>query len=428
MSVPAVYAINVQLIIASKTQSRVLEKKMPIIMILLIFNLLTATAFAAPVQPPLLLESVSQQVSEVFASLDKTMQQAAAELGKTGLKGDAARQTLARICKGYSATVDCCSVDLKGRMLTVEPASYRSFEGKDISGQKQVVKVLGSRKPVLSQVFRSVEGYDAVDLEYPVFTPAGEFIGSVSILLKPEKILGEIIKPLLKGLPGAVWSMDTEGRILYDADSRQIGLNLFTAELYRPYTSLITLGRQVAKTEQGSGSYLFTEQISGRVVNKQAFWKTVSLYDANWRLVLIHQESGNQAALPVVTKSVEDGLKSMAAEKNLQMAFASGNKSLLLKEFQYFYEKNPGIYSVQWVDAKGISRFGYPLENSLADYDFHSNKAPSDGETLAILKKREPSGLEAPLFEERSGIFRFQPVFNGSQYLGMIYSITLKQK
>lgn len=59
-------------------------------------------------------------------------------------------------------------------------------------------------------MFRSVEGYDAVDAEYPVFNPEGKFIGSVSVLFKPEKLLGDIVKPLVKGLPLDIWAMKKE--------------------------------------------------------------------------------------------------------------------------------------------------------------------------------------------------------------------------
>lgn len=52
-----------------------------------------------------------------------------------------------------------------GRQTTIEPAGYRSFEGKDISDQEKVKRILKRHKPVLSEVFRSVEGYDAVDAE-----------------------------------------------------------------------------------------------------------------------------------------------------------------------------------------------------------------------------------------------------------------------
>ncbi len=396
--------------------------------LLFVCLLLSTPCLASTDQQPLVLAAVTKQVSETFAHLDTALQQAARELGTTGLQGDAARQVLLQTCRRFSAAVDCSTVDAAGRMLTVEPAPYRRFEGKDISGQHQVRQLQKSRRPVFSTVFRSVEGFDAVDLEYPVFNPAGELIGSVSILIKPEKLLGEIISPLAAGLPVAVWAMEPGGRILYDVDSGQVGLNLFSAPLYRPYTSLLRLGRQIAKAPQDSGSYRFKNK-TGQLVVKQAFWQTVSLYGTAWRLVGIHQEPAAgtvKVGLPVGrTVSVQEGLQRLAGQAGLQKALETGDKKMVSKHLQQFYEQMPGIYAVQWVDADGVNRFGYPAENSLTNYDFHADQAPSDKQTLEILKYRKPSGMTAPLFEERSGTFRFQPVFSNGSYLGMLYTITL---
>lgn len=385
-------------------------------------------AVAAAPEQPLVLEAVRQQVATAFAELDGRLKGAANELGKTGLAGEGARRVLAETCGAFSYAIDCSTVDDNGRMTTVEPARYRRFEGKDISGQEQVKRVQKERKPVLSAVFRAVEGYDAVDMEYPVFAPDGTFSGSVSLLFKPENFLGNIIKPVVTGLPTGIWVMETGGRILYDVDPAQIGLNLLTSKLYQPYSPLVRLGSRIVAAEKGNGSYRFKKSGAGLVVNKQAYWDSVQLYGTAWRLVAIHPEpdaQGAQTGLPGVPGQLEHSLEKLVARPGMQAALATGGKSAAMKELKSFYDDTPGIYSVQWVDAQGINRFGYPAENSLENYDFHSDKAPSDKETVAIVNAGKPAAMEAPLFEERNGVFRFQPVFRYGRYLGMLYTITL---
>ncbi len=65
--------------------------------------------------------------------------------------------------------------------------------------------------PVLSIVFRAVEGFPAVDAEYPVVSPDGQRIGSVSILFHPERLLGSIIAPTVQGMPVDIWVVEKEG-------------------------------------------------------------------------------------------------------------------------------------------------------------------------------------------------------------------------
>jgi hypothetical protein len=177
---------------------------------------------------------------------------------------------------------------LQGKMVTLEPAPFRQFEGKDISSQEQVKRILKTGKPVLSHVFRAVEGFPAVDAEYPVVTPAGQRLGSVSILFQPEKFLSKIIVPLVQDTPVDIWVMEKGGVILYDSDTLQIGLNIFNSRLYKPYTGLIRLGRRIAAMPEGNGVYKFRSSYSKKIVKKNAFWRTVSLYGAQWRLVAIH--------------------------------------------------------------------------------------------------------------------------------------------
>jgi hypothetical protein len=247
--------------------------------------LLTVSVARGANHPPTL-EEARQQVSSEFARLDAGLKRAAGQLGTTGLTGNEARRVLRDACTEFDYAVDCCTIDSRGTMTTVEPPQYRHFEGKDISGQSQVKRMLRTRKPVLSSVFRAVEGYEAVDVEYPVFNPDGTFIGSVSILFKPEKFLADIVTPLVKGGPVDIWAMEKGGRILYDADSTQVGLNLFSAELYRPYRQLVILGKKMAVTTRGEGSYRFRRGgTNGQEVLKKAYWQSVSLYGTSWRLI-----------------------------------------------------------------------------------------------------------------------------------------------
>ncbi|MBP7764189.1 MAG: cache domain-containing protein [Syntrophaceae bacterium] len=201
-----------------------------------------SAAFAATNPPPLLGEA-AQNLSAELNRLDDGLGRAAKKLGKAGLTGPEAREALSALCSKFSYAVDCAAVDLQGTMVTLEPAPFRRFEGKNIAGQEQVKRILKTGQPVLSGVFRAVEGFPAIDAEYPVAKPDGKRLGSVSLLFKPEKLLGGVLDGLFAGTPVNIWVMDKQGMILYDVDKSQIGLNLFSDPLYRPYDSLLKLGR-----------------------------------------------------------------------------------------------------------------------------------------------------------------------------------------
>ena len=156
--------------------------------------------FAASNDLPILTE-IHQKINAEFSRLDSGLKDTALKLGAQGLTGDSARSSLSELCGKFTFAVDCSAVDPKGIMVTMEPAPYRHFEGTDISAQEQVRGVIAEHKPVMSSVFKAIEGFDAVDVEYPVFNSQREYMGSVSLFFKPETFFAEILPPLIKGIP-----------------------------------------------------------------------------------------------------------------------------------------------------------------------------------------------------------------------------------
>jgi hypothetical protein len=378
---------------------------------------------------PTALLTVQKKTAAEFGRLDSEMKQAAAALGTAGLVGDRARSILKGLCGKFSYAVDCTAIDPQGKMVTVEPAAFKFYEGKDISGQEQVAYVIANRKPVLSPVFQAVEGFTAVDIEYPIANAEGRFLGSVSLLFKPEKFLGDIVRPEIQGMPLDIWAMEKEGLILYDIDPRQNGLNLFTSRLYRPYTELIRLGRRISKMPEGSGSYWFLNGPEKKTVKKNAHWLSVSLHGTAWRLVVIHTEqdpSGKDAGTVDQKWGLEKKLEAFAKKDFLITALAGDNKSKAMKYLKEFFDHTPGIYSVQWVNDKGINRFGFPAKNSLSDYDYHLKRTPGDSEIIKFLAEKKQIIWEKTLMEGKTGVFTFSPVFKDKLYLGMVYVIRLK--
>ena len=208
---------------------------------------------AAGNQMPFILAELEKDITLRLDKMDADLSVAAKGLSKTGLRGPEARKILQELCLSVSYAVDCAAVDSSGRMITVEPQEYRKFEGADISKQEQVIRLHKSKKPVFSKVIRTVEGFEAVDIEYPVFSSEGGFMGSVSLLIRPETLLSGVATPLVQGLPLDVWAMQKDGRILYDPDEEEVGRMLFDDPIYKPFTQLLSLGMTISKEKSGSG-------------------------------------------------------------------------------------------------------------------------------------------------------------------------------
>lgn len=226
------------------------------------------------------------EITAVLQTLDSDLQRSAAQLSGRELQGAYARDLLQRLYRDHPYIIDCETVSRRGIMLAVEPPAHRNSEGADISKQAHMVKLLKTRKPVLSGSFRSVEGPDAVVIHHPVFAEKRRFAGSVAALFAPAYLLTGIIGPVASNLPVDIFLMQTDGLTIYDLDAQQIGRNVFKDPMYKPFPELVALARKVAAASEGSGNYRFHQFGGEAPVTKIAYWRTVSLHGASWRLVI----------------------------------------------------------------------------------------------------------------------------------------------
>jgi hypothetical protein len=255
--------------------------------------IISACSFIACALPPQgeaerVLQAVQKDIQAEMNSLDRDLESAAEKLSGLDLKSTQARSILAGLLPDRPYAVDACTINRSGEIVAIEPTAYHEFEGTDISQQEQVIRLYRTLKPVLSQNFRAVEGFEAADLEHPVFSSAKEITGSVSILFKPEILIGEIVAPSIQGTAFSIMLMQPDGRIIYETDSSQIGKNTFVDPLFQSFPQLLALGREVSAKSSGTGHYQFLNPESKQTVNKEAIWVTFSLHGAEWRIMLIH--------------------------------------------------------------------------------------------------------------------------------------------
>ena len=155
-----------------------------------------------------------------------------------------------------------------------------------------MVRLFKTHKPVLSGSFQSVEGPRAVVIHHPVFSKDRKFSGSVSALFAPEYLLSNMIGPIAAYMPVSIFLMQADGLFIYDVDSKQIGLNIFTDPLYKPFPELIALCRRMAGTREGSGVYHFYRKVGEAPITKAVEWRTVELHGTPWRLAVAFAKEG----------------------------------------------------------------------------------------------------------------------------------------
>jgi hypothetical protein len=248
-----------------------------------------------PVKTEKELQSATGNVQSIIQSkllnLNNAVSDAAKKIAKSGLQGDQTRDVLNTLCKKYPYLVDCSAADAYGKMVTVAPEAYRHYEGTDTANTDASKMFFASlaknKKPVLSNVFRAVEGIDAVVLICPVVTSEGEVMGSVSALFNPADLVAGTLAPAAGVRVLKINVVQTDGLVTYCSDGTDTGKNLLTDEKYKTFPGFIAASEKLVAQKTGTADYTYTDDVTGKNMNKTVYWTTVELDGAEWRLASI---------------------------------------------------------------------------------------------------------------------------------------------
>ncbi|HVN67043.1 MAG TPA: hypothetical protein VMT55_01620 [Candidatus Sulfotelmatobacter sp.] len=248
---------------------------------------LAAAMGTAPQVPPL--AEMRGKVQRDLDKLDNEVKSAARKLSALGLRGDATRALLQSLYDNNSAVVTAATVSSGGTLVAIQPSTYRKSEGQNISDQEHFPQLKQTGRPVLSKMFKTVEGFQAVSLAYPIDLANGERLGYVSVVFKPDALVRNTLKQYSAGyVTVEATALQLDGRIIYDKDPLQIGNMTFSSSAYEAFPSLLALAERMTLEATGSGSYEYTTPLNNIPIGKSAAWTTIGLHGTDWRLMIAY--------------------------------------------------------------------------------------------------------------------------------------------
>ena len=185
-------------------------------------------------------------------------------------------------------------LDESGRIIHNFPAS--SSVGTDISEQKHVRELLRDHQPVISDVFKSVEGINAVALHVPIFK-GSEFKGSVGILINFKSIANRYLDVIKIGETGYAWVVSHDGTILYTPVAGLTGKSVF--ETIKDSPSLVVMVNDMLKGHEGVAIYTY-DQIGDQNVGptrKYAVYMPAHTGNTFWSIAVASAERDVLAGL-----------------------------------------------------------------------------------------------------------------------------------
>jgi len=235
---------------------------------------------------PVLLNETAGKIASAFKGIDTDISKTASLIGEGVSPAAGMREALRNLCAGKSYAVDCVFINAKGVMEIVEPQKYRKHEGSNLNDQATVKRIHKTRRPVFSELFTAVEGFQGIVFEYPVFNSKKEFAGSVSLLVVPELLLQHALKDVNLAVGMSITIVQPDGTNIYCSDPEQARLNALKSSEYKGFPELREVVQRIVNETEGTGTYHYLKPGTEKVVKKSIAWKTVPFYDSYWRIAI----------------------------------------------------------------------------------------------------------------------------------------------
>ncbi|MCU0256570.1 MAG: PAS domain S-box protein [Vicinamibacterales bacterium] len=175
-----------------------------------------------------------------------------------------------------------------GRILYTYPEERAA--GQSILDQPHVRAVFETRRPVVSRVFRSVQGFDCVALHVPVFD-GDRFAGSLAALVPFEAISRRYLEGVRIGDSGHALLLSREGIELFCPVPGHTGRPI--EETSKDYPAALAMAARMVRGETGTAIYDY--HVAGgqptTMVQKHAYFTPIPLEDTFWSISVTAPEA-----------------------------------------------------------------------------------------------------------------------------------------
>jgi PAS domain S-box-containing protein len=175
-----------------------------------------------------------------------------------------------------------------GRILYSYPEERAA--GRNILDQAHVRAVFETRRPVVSQVFKSVQGFETVAMHVPVWRE-GRFAGSLAALVPFDAISKRHVAGIRIGQSGFAALLSREGIELFCEFPGHTGRSIFSTS--QGFPGALEMARRMVAGETGRHTYTYAQVNGGatHLVTKHAYFTRIPLEDSFWSIVVTAEES-----------------------------------------------------------------------------------------------------------------------------------------
>jgi hypothetical protein len=330
---------------------------------------------------------ISISIDHGLAEIEGTLSTTSQALTVSGLTGPSAEKALDENYLIYPWAVSSVVISKDGIVTAAVPKNSAGGVGNNLAAMAPVIAANEKKMPLVSGVFTTVEGIDAISQSFPVYSLRQEYVGYVDITYEPQVFLERQIRNVTIGPWYSVWVAQADGTQLYDEKFEEIGKNILTDPSYADPSLHATLSR-IANEKSGNGTYSYWDSKWNRIVTKEAVWETAGVDGAEWRVVVTREAPGTTATVPTATAAPPAAVAMPAdARVNTLTAFVD-------KAAAYAKEHGKDAAISGFNDANG----------SFIDGDMYVFAYGTDGTVLALPYQQGALGTDRTGITDPNGV------------------------
>ena len=220
--------------------------------------------------------------------IDARVSAIAQNLTLNGIEGENLKRVLLQGLDN-PGVLEVSYIDKSGRLIAIVPEMYDSFEGGDVSGQELTSRLLSYPIPGMSEYITTIEGTNAVIIDYPVFSHDKKVAGYVSTLIDPVNLAERYAIPFLNETSYDLMVAEPDGTILYDAHPDMNGQEMWDNPIFAEFPDLQSWAAHYQNANAGIDQYTYYKGDSEELAKTDVIWTTVSLHGTPWRVFILHR-------------------------------------------------------------------------------------------------------------------------------------------
>ncbi|HEY0787333.1 MAG TPA: PAS domain S-box protein [Thermoanaerobaculia bacterium] len=233
----------------------------------------------------------SHAIQDFFAAWTRTLT-ALGSMEDVVEANAAGRRIMRLFYEGHKAQIRSITrMDERGIIVAAYPAT--EAEGLDITSQEHVAAILRGHRPVVSDVFRAVQGYDAVALHVPVYEGT-KFRGSLAAVVDFQGLARDYFDVIRIGETGHAWVISRDGTLLYAPGRAPAGSSAFAA--FEDFPSMTALLGEMTRGRSGVATYTMAFP-GGKPGRFLAVYEPIPLANTFWSVTVASSEKELLAGL-----------------------------------------------------------------------------------------------------------------------------------